>query len=97
MTNKNITKKIELALVLFLLVFAFFAGVSYSDAIKNHASWLFEPKEEEVELPDLSNEKPGDAVIIDDNGENVDNKNNQDSVPVNNEAQPSEPNQAPAN
>ena len=49
-------KAIEVIVVLTLLVFSFFAGVKYSDSIKNHASWLFEAKEEEVELPDLSNE-----------------------------------------
>ncbi len=50
------TKSIEFIVVLTLLIFAFFAGVNYSDSIKNHASWLFEPKEEEIALPDLSNE-----------------------------------------
>ncbi len=50
------TKAIEFIVVVTLLIFAFFAGVNYSDSIKNHASWLFEPKEEEIELPDLSNE-----------------------------------------
>jgi hypothetical protein len=50
------TKAIEFIVVLTLLIFAFFAGVNYSDSIKNHASWLFEPKEEEIALPDLSNE-----------------------------------------
>ena len=49
-------KAIEVIVVITLLVFAFFIGVKYSDSVKNHASWLFEQKEEEVELPDLSNE-----------------------------------------
>ncbi len=49
-------KAIEAIIIITLLIFAFFAGVKYSDSIKNHASWLFENKEEEVELPDLSNE-----------------------------------------
>lgn len=49
-------KTIKLIVVTTLLTFAFFAGVKYSDSVKNHASWLFESKEEEVELPDLSNE-----------------------------------------
>lgn len=49
-------KAIELIVALFLMIFCFFAGVKYSDDIKSHASWLFESKEEEVELPDLSSE-----------------------------------------
>ncbi len=60
MSNKNSTKGLEIAVVLFLLVFAFFAGVNYSNSIKHHASWLFEPKEEEIELPDLSQENSGE-------------------------------------
>ncbi len=55
-------KTIELIVAIFLVVFSFFAGVKYSDDIKSHASWLFENKgEEEVELPDLSDE--GDVEI----------------------------------
>lgn len=46
----------KIIVTLTLMLFAFFAGVKYSEAVKNHAGWLFEPKEEEVELPDLSNE-----------------------------------------
>lgn len=49
-------KGIEIILVLVLLAFSFFAGVKYSNAVKTHAGWLFEPREEEVELPDLSGE-----------------------------------------
>ncbi len=49
-------KTIELILVTILLIFSFFAGVKYSESVKSHASWLFESKEEEVELPDLSGE-----------------------------------------
>jgi hypothetical protein len=62
-------KTIELILVAVLLIFAFFAGVKYSESVKSHASWLFESKgEEEVELPDLSSESnveitvPGEVV-----------------------------------
>lgn len=49
-------KTIELIVAIFLMVCCFFAGVKYSDGVKSHASWLFESKEEEVELPDLSSE-----------------------------------------
>lgn len=54
-------KVIELIIVATLLIFSFFAGVKYSDSVRNHASWLFEPKEEEIELPDLSQESLQDA------------------------------------
>ncbi len=54
-------KAIELIVAIFLMIFCFFAGVKYADDIKSHASWLFENKEEEVELPDLSGE--GDVEI----------------------------------
>ncbi len=66
-------KVIELIIVATLLIFSFFAGVKYSDSVKNHASWLFEPKEEEVELPDLSNESLQEmGAPMDENGENSD-------------------------
>lgn len=60
-------KTVELIVAIFLMIFCFFAGVKYSDGVKSHASWLFESKEEEVELPDLSSEveieisNPGEA------------------------------------
>lgn len=63
------TKVIEFVVVVTLLIFSFFAGVKYSDSVKNHASWLFEPKEEEVELPDLSHENLQEmGAPMDDNG-----------------------------
>ena len=66
-------KVIELIIVATLLIFSFFAGVKYSDSVKNHASWLFEQKEEEVELPDLSNESIQEmSAPMDENGENHD-------------------------
>jgi hypothetical protein len=51
-------KTIELVVVAVLLAFSFFAGVKYSESVKEHAGWLFEVREveEEVELPDLSGE-----------------------------------------
>ena len=60
--NKN--KITELAIFSALLVVAFLAGVKYSDPIKSHASWLFEAKEEELELPDLSNEENTEELSI---------------------------------
>ena len=75
-------KIIELVIDATLLIFAFFAGVNYSDSVKNHASWLFEAKEEEVELPDLSNESnPDGTVTMDEDGENVEAPANQAVVP----------------
>lgn len=74
MKNKNTTKGLEFAILLFLLIFAFFAGVNYSESVKNHASWLFEPKEEEIELPDLSKGNHGEfGAVVDENGENLGN------------------------
>lgn len=84
-------KAIELIIVITLLIFSFFAGVKYSDVVRSHASWIFENKDEEVELPDLSNENSGGDIgaTIDENGENLgggnmmDNSGNlQDSVPM---------------
>lgn len=43
--------------ILVLILVSFFLGVSYSDSVKEHAGWLFEQKEEEIELPDMSQEK----------------------------------------
>jgi hypothetical protein len=65
-------KIIELIIVATLLIFSFFAGVKYSDSVRNHASWLFEPKEEEIELPDLSNENLQEmGAPMDENGDNI--------------------------
>jgi hypothetical protein len=64
-------KTIELIVAIFLMIFCFFAGVKYSDGVKSHASWLFESKEDDVELPDLSSESeveitvPGEGAAVD--------------------------------
>lgn len=69
-------KTVELIVAIFLMIFCFFAGVKYSDGVKSHASWLFESKEEEVELPDLSSEveieisNPGEAGAANQDGLN---------------------------
>lgn len=44
-------KVIEMIVMMTLLVFVFFIGVKYSDDVKNSASWLFEVKEVEVDVP----------------------------------------------
>ena len=66
-------KAIEIIVVFTLLIFSFFAGVKYSDSVKEHASWLFETKGEEVELPDLSNESGVELdAVVTENGEVID-------------------------
>lgn len=69
-------KSVEFIVFFILLVVSFFAGVKYSDSVKEHASWLYESKEDqEVELPDLSSEK------IDDQIDNNSKYNDQDLKP----------------
>jgi hypothetical protein len=68
------TKVIEIIVALTLLVFSFIAGVKYSDSVRRHASWLFEAKEEEVELPDLSSE-PVAPISEEGNGESLNDEN----------------------
>lgn len=84
-------KAIELIVVLILLIFSFFAGVKYSDPVKKHASWIFETKEDDIELPDLSNENENEPqAIIDENGQintnpaPIDNPQSLEHLPLNN-------------
>ena len=76
-------KTVEVIVIIALLIFSFFLGVKYSDGIKSRMSWLQTQDEQEVELPDLSNEN-GEAQIsgeesVDPNAppaiENLDNVN----------------------
>lgn len=55
-------KTVEVIVIIALLIFSFFLGVKYSDGIKSRMSWLQTQDEQEVELPDLSNEN-GEAQI----------------------------------
>ncbi|MCE2687248.1 MAG: hypothetical protein LW595_01690 [Rickettsiales bacterium] len=82
--NKN--KITELTIFFVLLVIAFLAGVKYSDPIKLHASWLFEAKEEELELPDMSNEENAEELNIEQNqpANNSQNTNINGNEQVNN-------------
>lgn len=49
--------KLSCAVVIGAVAIAsFFLGVKCSDSVKNHASWMFEGKDD-VALPDLSNEE----------------------------------------
>jgi hypothetical protein len=67
-------KAIEIIVVFTLLIFSFFAGVKYSESVKSHASWLFENKSDEVELPDLSSENGSDMdAPVNENGEVLNN------------------------
>lgn len=67
-------KAIEIIVVFTLLIFSFFAGVKYSESVKSHASWLFENKSDEVELPDLSSENGGEMdAPVNENGEVLNN------------------------
>ena len=81
-------KAIELIVVLVLLVFAFLAGVKYSDSVRSHAGWIFENKDEEVELPDLSDETVNESGAAVEENKNMENNSEQmvapqDSAPVN--------------
>ncbi|NBV06181.1 MAG: hypothetical protein EBS06_02965 [Proteobacteria bacterium] len=66
-------KAIELIVVVTLMIFSFVVGVKYSESVKSHASWLFETKEEEVDLPDLTNDNSPESAPVYDNGGAVDN------------------------
>jgi hypothetical protein len=90
--NLNMTKAVEMIVILTLLIFAFFIGVKYSDSVKSHAGWLFEIKEEEVELPDLVNES-AEVDLMDENGVKADTINPVPAPPVENEFVPSDINQ----
>lgn len=55
-------KAIELIMVITLLTFAFFAGITYSGSIKNHVSWIFEIQESDAELSKISS-KPSRKTL----------------------------------
>lgn len=84
-------KAIELIVVITLMVFSFIVGVKYSDSVKARAGWLFETKEEEVDLPDLTNEGAPDAATVYDNGA-VDNGDQMPPEPMDSVGVPMENN-----
>ena len=51
------SKVLELVMISFLLISAFFFGVAYSVPVKENFSWLFEVKEQEVEIPEIKKEQ----------------------------------------
>jgi hypothetical protein len=76
------TRTLEIIFILLLSICSFFLGVKYSKTIKDHASWMFEVKGDEIELPDLPNTQNIETNIpVDENG-----------VPIN-QAQPLEEDQ----
>lgn len=44
------SKTLELIVILFLLIFSFTAGVVYSPSVRANFDWLFEVKEQEIEV-----------------------------------------------
>ena len=98
-------KLVELIIVVTLLIFSFLAGVKYADSVKSHVSWLFENKEEEIELPDLSNENAveitapaegsapaeGDASVPADQQKTVENQGANTATDANAPANPAAP------
>lgn len=54
-------KAVELIIALVLLIFAFLAGVKYSDSVKSHASWIFESKDL-IEMQDLDIENTEETI-----------------------------------
>lgn len=49
-------KTVELIIFVGLLIFSFFLGVKYSGTVRENMSWLQNKNDEELELPNLSNE-----------------------------------------
>ncbi len=51
------SKAVQIIIVAVALVAGVVVGVKYSEQLKNNFSWMSESKDEEVALPDLSNEE----------------------------------------
>lgn len=83
-------KTVEVIVIIALIIFSFFLGVKYSESVKSHMSWLETQDEQEVELPDLSNESGEIGIsaeeVIDPNAPVLDNA----EAPVN-QAMPAVP------
>lgn len=86
-------KTVEVIVIIALIIFSFFLGVKYSESIKSRMSWLETQDEQEVELPDLSNENSEIGVsaeeVVDPNAPALDNTDT--NAPVNQVAQPAVP------
>lgn len=60
------TQKLEIFIIAVIsLTFAFLAGVKYADSVKESIGWIFEARESDVELPDLSKESMIDSTAED--------------------------------
>jgi len=70
-------KTVEVIVIIALIIFSFFLGVKYSESVKSHMSWLETQDEQEVELPDLSNESGEIGIsaeeVVDPNAPALDN------------------------
>jgi len=70
-------KTVEVIVIIALIIFSFFLGVKYSESVKSHMSWLETQDEQEVELPDLSNENSEIGIsaeeVVDPNAPALDN------------------------
>ncbi len=58
-------KTVEVIVIIALIIFSFFLGVKYSESVKSRMSWLETQDEQEVELPDLSNENSEVSISVD--------------------------------
>ena len=59
------SKAVKIVIVAAAAFLSFVAGVKYAEQVKSHASWMFESKDDEVALPDLSNEEIEGATTSD--------------------------------
>ena len=70
-------KTVEVIVIIALIIFSFFLGVKYSESVKSHMSWLENQDEQEVELPDVSNENSEIGIsteeVVDPNAPALDN------------------------
>ena len=57
------SKAVKIVVVVAIAALSFIAGVKSSEQVKSHASWMFESKDDEVALPDLSNEEIEGATV----------------------------------
>ena len=62
------TKVVQVVALVVTLAVGVVVGVKYSEQLKAHFSWMSESKEDEIALPDLSNEEIDGAA----SGENQD-------------------------
>ena len=74
-------KLVEALVIIIVIIFAFFMGVKYSDQVKSQATWIFDSKQdEEVEMPDLSNQNDNNInQNVDENGNDIDGQKNIDN------------------